>query len=178
MNSPSHIHLFQYGSNMNPSRLNKECRLDGRAEIVGAARLDGWGVRFNLYSNKKTYGVTNIVQRSQEHVLGVLFKVSYRDVIAQRGQRSPMDKVENARKKDRKGSYKRQWIEVKFGNQRVKAVTYLGTYYGRQCFRRKSEQDRQVHNQYFRHLLIGAEQFQFPQKYVDYLNRQAGPLKG
>jgi len=44
------VRLFQYGSNMDPDRLNSGKRLNEAAEPVGVARLDRWGIRFDLYS--------------------------------------------------------------------------------------------------------------------------------
>jgi hypothetical protein len=89
--------LFQYGSNMDPNRLNSADRLDGDAEVVGVARLKGWGIRFDLYSGGENHcGVTDIIPRVREHVEGVLYKVPYRSVVAPRGQRSRMDVVEGA----------------------------------------------------------------------------------
>jgi hypothetical protein len=45
-----YVKLFQYGSNMDPDRLNARERLDGAAIAFGVARLEGWGIRFDLYS--------------------------------------------------------------------------------------------------------------------------------
>jgi hypothetical protein len=43
------VFLFQYGSNMSSTRLNSTDRLDGAARKVGPAKLEGWGIRFELF---------------------------------------------------------------------------------------------------------------------------------
>ena len=53
------INLFQYGSNMNPERLNGANRLNVAAEVIGVARLKGWGVRIDLYGERAQGGVTD-----------------------------------------------------------------------------------------------------------------------
>jgi hypothetical protein len=55
------ILLFQYGSNMEPDRLNSPDRLGGAARVLGVASLAGWGIRFDLYSKSYHCGVTDIV---------------------------------------------------------------------------------------------------------------------
>ena len=59
----------------------------------------------------------------------------------------------------------------------VRAVTYIGTEVGKRRFLEESENERRVSEKYFSHLLAGAKQFNFPDAYVAYLRRQAGPLK-
>src|SRR6266852_6164904 len=82
------ILLFQYGSNMDPDRLNSAERLGDHAQVVGMAKLRGWGVRFDLYSNQNGCGVTDMIPCAREHVEGVLYSVPYRLVVAPIGQRS------------------------------------------------------------------------------------------
>lgn len=102
-----YVKLFQYGSNMNPTRLNAPQRLDGRARGIGVARVDGWGIRFDLYSVTNRCAVTDIIPAKDEYVLGVLYDVPIPFVVARRGKPSRMDKVEGA-KADGSGNYKRQ----------------------------------------------------------------------
>ena len=90
---------------MEPERLNS--RLNGVARVIGVAKLDHWGIRFDLYSVNNGCGVTDIVPAAREHVLGVLYEVPYRSVVATRGQQSPMDIIEGAGL-GRLGNYKRQ----------------------------------------------------------------------
>src|SRR6266446_3914415 len=106
-----YIMLFQYGSNMDPNRLNCADRLDGAAEVIGVARLKSWGV-------------TDIVPSRREHVDGVLYRVPYRKVIAPRGQQSEMDKVEGAGLGER-SNYKRQKILVWKDGKKIEARTYI-----------------------------------------------------
>lgn len=71
---PRHIMLFQYGSNMNPDRLNGVDRLNGAAEFVGMAKLPGSGIRFDLYSQNNGCGVTDIVPSAGETAAGLEFR--------------------------------------------------------------------------------------------------------
>ena len=161
---------------MEPVRLNSADRLGGAARVIGVARLNHWGIRFDLYSSENECGVTDIVSNAREHVLGVLYEVPYRTVVAPRGQRSPMDKIEGARL-GRQSNYKRQRILVRSDGKTVEARTYIGTAPGRKRFLRQSPNERRVSQAYFAYLLSGARQFRLPKPYVAYLRRQAGTLK-
>lgn len=169
-----YIMLFQYGSNMNPKRLIE--RLDGDAKAIGTALLSGWGIRFDLYGELAQGGVTDIVRSAKEHVEGVLYKVPYRLVVAPRGERSAMDRIEGARL-GKESNYKRLKISVWNDEEKIEARTYVGTVAGRKRFLRRSVQGRRVSKAYFRHILAGARRFRFPVKYIAYLRRQAGRLK-
>ena len=168
--------LFQYGANMDPKRLNGADRLDGAAEVVGVATLKGWRIRFDLYGELAQGGVTDVVPSTREHVLGVLYKVPYRKVIAPRGERSEMDIVEGAGL-GKRSNYKRLKISVVSDGKKIEARTYIGTVTGRNRFLRRSAKERQVSKDYFGHILMGAKQFRFPASYIAYLRRQAGRLK-
>jgi AIG2-like family len=168
------ILLFQYGSNMEPRRLKS--RLAGVARVVGVARLNHWGIRFDLYSSNQEFGVTDIVPSAREHVLGILYKVPYRSVVAPRGQRSPMDKIEGSGL-GRQSNYMRKKILVRSNGKTIEARTYVGTALGRKRFLRQPPEERRVSKAYFGYLLAGARQFRLPKSYVPYLRRQAGTLK-
>lgn len=164
--------LFQYGSNMDPDRLNSAARLDGAAKAIGVGRLKGWGIRFDLYGELALGGVTDIVQKKTEHVEGVLYKVPYRSVVSPRGQRPRMDEIEGARLGE-ESNYKRLKISVLRGRKKVEPRTYVGTVAGRKRFLRRSTEDRLVSDTYFAHILTGARRFRLPASYVAYLRRQA-----
>jgi hypothetical protein len=127
------ILIFQYGSNMDPDRLNSAARLGGAAEVVGAARLPGWGIRFDLYSESNRCAVTDIVPSAEEQVEGVLYRVPYRMVVAPKSQRSAMDRIEGAGLGSR-SNYKRRRIWVLRDGKTVEARTYVGTPSGRKRF--------------------------------------------
>ncbi len=172
--TPRYIKLFQYGSNMNPARLNSEERLQGAAVVIGMARLWGWGIRFDLYSGgNNRCGVTDMVQRPQEHVDGVLYEVPYRLVVASRGQRSRMDVIEGAGL-GRDSNYLQRKVLVSIKGGTVEARTYVGTAAGRDRFLRCPVEDRRVSRDYFAHVLRGARLFRLSAKYISYLRRQAG----
>jgi hypothetical protein len=171
--APRYIILFQYGSNMDPNRLNSADRLDGAAEVIGLASLKGWGVRFDLYGERAQGGVTNIVPSAREHVDGVLYRVPYRLLVASRGQRSRMDEIEGA-KLGKKSNYKQRKVIVLRDGQKIEARTYVGTVAGRNRFLGRSGEDRRVSDDYFGHVLTGARRFKLPATYISYLRRQAG----
>ena len=174
--APRIVRLFQYGSNMDPERLNGPKRLNGAAHAPVVVRIGGWGVRFDLHSVDNECGVTDIVPKRAEHVVGVLYEVPYRLVVAPRGQRSKMDEIEGAGL-GKKSNYKRIKILVRRKRAAIKALTYVGTATGRKRFFQKPPAERRVSRKYFNHLLAGARKFKFPPGYVAYLRRKAGELK-
>ncbi len=167
-----YIMLFQYGSNMDPDRLNSADRLNGAAHEIGAARLKGWGVRFDLYGERAQGGVTDIVRSAKEHVEGVLYKVPCRLVVAPRGERSAMDLIEGAGL-GKESNYKPLKLSVWRGGKKIEARTYVGTVLGRKRFLRRSVQDRRVSKNYFGYILNGAKRFRFPASYIAYLRKHA-----
>jgi hypothetical protein len=168
-----YLTVFQYGSNMDTEHLNSSERLNGKARVVGVARLDGRGIRFDLYSIKSRCGVTDIVTAVNEHVLGVLYDIPIRLVIAPKGKRSRMDEIEGARP-DETGNYRRVAVSVVVGARKIDAVTYVGTDAGRRRFAQKTAEEQRVSDDYFGHLMRGAQTFEFPQEYRRYLERLAG----
>jgi len=173
-----YVGLFQYGSNMSSARLNSPKRLNKRARRPFRARLDAWGIRFDLYSKCNASGVTDIVQVDGEYVMGVVYKVPVRLVYAPTGKRSKMDEIEGTRT-DGTGNYQRKRINVVNGRgETIPVVTYIGTEHGTRRFLRRDELDRRVSRTYFSHLLKGAHKFRFADSYISYLQRQAGILKG
>jgi hypothetical protein len=158
---------------MDPNRLNSAKRLNGAAHEIGAARLKGWGVRFDLYGELAQGGVTDIVRSAKEHVEGVLYKVRYRLVVAPRGERSAMDIIEGAGL-GKESNYKRKKVLVLRNGREIKARTYVGMVAGRERFLRRSVKDRRVTKDYFGYVLNGAKRFKFSKRYVAYLRRQAG----
>jgi len=165
--------LFQYGSNMDPKRLNSPDRLNSAARDPAVARLQGWGVRFDLYSEGNRCAVTDMIPSAREHVEGVLYRVPYGLVVAPRGQRSRMDIIEGAGLGSGRSNYKRQKICVLRDGKKVEARTYVGTVAGRRRFLRQSVEDRRVSADYFEHVLVGARRFHFSERYIAYLRRQA-----
>jgi Gamma-glutamyl cyclotransferase, AIG2-like len=173
------VRVFQYGSNMNPARLNSRERLNNKAKKPRVARLDGWGIRFDLYSECNGCGVTDITDRGKaasEYVLGVLYDVPVDLVVPVAGGRSRMDEIEGA-KPDGTGNYRRIPVTIQVKNgRRISAITYAGTGAGRERFKCKWAEERQVSQDYFRHLERAAGKFRFPPDYRAYLREKAGAL--
>lgn len=165
---PGRVLLFQYGSNMSPDRLNSPKRLSGQASPISAARLDGWGIRFDLYSKTNASAVTNIVPAPGEHVMGVVYEMP-KTALAK------MDEIEGVRP-DGRGNYRRVNVQVTAvpDGDAVTAVTYIGTEAGRNRFSEQPLERQAVAPAYFDYLLAGAQQFSFSAQYIDYLRRQAG----
>lgn len=172
----TYIMLFQYGSNMDQKRLNSPKRLDGAAEVVGVARLQGWGIRFDLYSESNGCGVTDIVPSARENAEGVLYRVPHELVVAPRGLRSRMDEIEGAGL-GATSNYKRQTVLVLRNGKKIKAHTYVGTASGHKRFQEQSAADRRVSKAYFGHVLSGARRFELPAEYIAYLRKRAGLRK-
>ncbi|MGA2236229.1 MAG: gamma-glutamylcyclotransferase [Terriglobales bacterium] len=154
-------------------------RLNNKAKKPRFARLDGWGIRFDIYSKCNRCGVTDITdigKTDSEYVLGVLYDVPVRLVVPVAGRRSRMDEIEGA-KPDGTGNYKRIPVTVQVKNGRkIIAITYAGTDTGRAKFKCKGAEERQVSQDYFQHLETGAKRFKFPTDYVAYLKEKAGSL--
>jgi gamma-glutamylcyclotransferase (GGCT)/AIG2-like uncharacterized protein YtfP len=154
---------------MNPDRLNHADRLNDEAKTLGIAHLDDWGIRFDLFSTGNGCGVTDMVESSQEYVLGILYDVPTRLL-------PRMDQFEGVRP-DGTGNYRRQIVHVRFDGKSVPATTYIGTPAGRERFARRTKEEQRVSAAYFSHLETGAEKFNFPKEYRAYLRAKAGPLR-
>jgi hypothetical protein len=150
-----YLKVFQYGSNMNLERINCAKRLNGKAWFATVALLEKHGVRFDIYSTNSGCGATNIASAENEYVLGVVFDIPIRLVVAPRGKRSRMDRFEGARP-DGTGNYKRVWLEVTVGDRSFSAVTYVGTDVGKRRFHERNPIEQQVSEEYFGHLRLGA----------------------
>jgi hypothetical protein len=161
---------------MTPNRLNARERLNGAAVERGVARLNGWSIRFDLYSITNGCGATDIIQSAPEYVLGILYDVPTRLVIAENQQRSRMDEIERARP-DGNGNYQRLTVNVDFHGSNIEAITYAGTRRGRERFAAKTPQEQRVSVKYFGHLETGAAKLNFPDDYRAYLKAKAGSLR-
>lgn len=161
---------------MDPNRLNSEARLNGAAEFIGVAKLPRWGIRFDLYSINEGCGVTDIVPSKRETVQGVLYRVPYQTVVAPRGERSAMDKIEGAGL-GKRSNYKRLRVFVSRNGKKIEARTYVGTVSGRKRFLKKSDDEHRASNRYFGYVLTGARRYKLPANYVAYLRRQAGHIR-
>ena len=159
---------------MDPHRLRG--RLNNDIQELGVARLDGWGILFDIYSKSNRCGVTDLVVAS-EYVLGVLYRLRRDLVIASPGERSPMDKIEGAGL-DEYSNYERIEVRVQTQDSDVSAFTYAGADAGRRRYLQKSSFDQRVSRSYFQHLLSAVRKsFISLQEYVTYLVSKAGVLK-
>lgn len=70
---------FAYGSNMDPRTMADACP---GATPLGAGRLDGYRLEFNVYSDQWQGGAANIEPDPDAHVWGVVWDVSEEDLAA------------------------------------------------------------------------------------------------
>jgi gamma-glutamylcyclotransferase (GGCT)/AIG2-like uncharacterized protein YtfP len=64
---------FSYGSNMDARTMRKAVP---DAEVLGAGRLDGYRLEFNVYSDRWEGGAANLEPDEDAHVWGVVWEVS------------------------------------------------------------------------------------------------------
>lgn len=67
--------IFQYGSNVDVSRLNSQSRLGGDATLKGlASTVDKFDLRFNVDSHGQKCGVANLVP-GERIIYGALYEI-------------------------------------------------------------------------------------------------------
>ena len=99
---------------MNKKDFHRTMVIDGNAmkyRVLGTAQIDGYRLAFNAYSCIRQGGVLDIEKYGEKCVIGILYELS----------------EEAIKKLDiREGSkYKRIQVEVRVGNQKIKAYTYI-----------------------------------------------------
>jgi gamma-glutamylcyclotransferase (GGCT)/AIG2-like uncharacterized protein YtfP len=99
------LRYFAYGSNMSVALMRRRCR---GAELVGAARLDGW----RYIVTRDGYG--SIVPAAGSTVHGVLWRITPRDLAAL-----------NAFESIDSGLYVRRVLAVRCRARRTPALTYV-----------------------------------------------------
>lgn len=101
---------FAYGSNMSRALMRMRCP---QAEALGTATLSGW--RFVITPD----GVGSIAPRAGGEVLGVLWRVTARDLAAI-----------NAYESLNSGLYLRRILTVRYGGRRAPALVYVARRHG------------------------------------------------
>jgi gamma-glutamylcyclotransferase (GGCT)/AIG2-like uncharacterized protein YtfP len=116
--------VFQYGSNCLESQMNGEERLCGDARFLDIAQtVEGFELAFDVWSNNRGCGASDIVRKPGSKVWGVLYEVPdyllSRDTARARRRKS-LDQIEGEGT-----NYKREIIEVRRPNDEiVTALTY------------------------------------------------------
>jgi gamma-glutamylcyclotransferase (GGCT)/AIG2-like uncharacterized protein YtfP len=67
------MRYFAYGSNMDPRTMQRSVP---EATVVGAGRLEGFRLEFNVYSDRWEGGAANLEPDEDAHVWGVVWEVS------------------------------------------------------------------------------------------------------
>lgn len=154
--------IFQYGSNLDVSRINGVERLNGQAIPLGVGELGGYQIVFNVWSKTNDCAVTNIQSVhhliSTEILYGVLFYVP--DQLLPK-----LRSIEGCNSR----TYREIAVKVNFrdsfGNiNHVPALTYIGDEVGLKNFEEAT--DKRISNEYALHILEGIQQFKMPGSYI------------
>jgi len=144
------VRLFQYGSNMARERFIERIEEEyGRhappgtpvvATLLGAARLDGWRLRANLWSatqerkkqrdpsigDDRACRVANIVRDDGAEVWGALYDIAAALVTRCDGERSVVDRLEGHRTTQDPENYAKICVTVDLDGESRTAWTYIG----------------------------------------------------
>ena len=138
---------FAYGANMERGAMRRRCP---GAVALGAALLRGW--RYGIVD-----GYGSVAPASGSCVFGVLWRLTPRDLAAL-----------NAFESLDSGLYRRVTLSVELGQQRVRALVYIGR-------RRGSRRPRPGYQE---RLVAAAQEWRLPKRYVAELRRLAPGYRG
>jgi gamma-glutamylcyclotransferase (GGCT)/AIG2-like uncharacterized protein YtfP len=139
---------FAYGSNMLTERITERL---GLVRNVGVGTLRNHRLVFNRMGSYLPGGVASVVPRSKSIVLGVIWKIDAE-------QLSILDKIEDP------SAYRRETINVDITRgESIDCVTYVSIPQG-YC---------PPSVEYLSYLVRGAEEHNFPDKYVRNLKRRS-----
>lgn len=147
MSEAAGLWYFGYGSNTERGTFLGRRRM--RPLEVRVGRLDGWALCFDLPVGRGERGVANVVARDDDHVWGVLWRIS--------GEQADwLDRTEGVGR----GFYRRIAVEVSAGGERVPAFTYHSP---------RGRAGRKPSRRYLGLLLAGARQHGLPGAWVERL---------
>src|SRR5574343_834201 len=137
------VYYFAYGSNMFLPQM--EYRLNGNYQKLGRGILIEYEFVYNKLRNDGS-GKANIIKNSSNKVLGVLYKLS-------QGSLNIMSKFEKG--------YSKEYVDVYFNNNKVKAVTYLAN----------KHKDNLLPTKNYKHtILTYAITAKLPKDYINFLS--------
>gem|GEM_PF-5191902 len=118
------MYIFQYGSNVDESRLNSQSRLGESARPMGlASTIERFDLRFNVHSRRQNCGVANLVP-GDRIIYGALYDIPddrvYRD--KKINGLNTLDEIEGEG-----SSYHRKPITVCCDGEEYAATTYLAS---------------------------------------------------
>lgn len=184
--------LFQYGSNMDEEAFNEKlgglCRKHAppgtslTLNQLGAARLDGWRFRTNLWSagqgrrkredpsrgDPADCRVANIVQAEGGVVWGVLYEIASPLVTRCDGERSLLDCIEGPRTSHDPENYAKICVTVDLDGAPSTAWTYIGLNDAITRCETKHAGTR-CGPDYVEKVIRGAEGLDLPEDYLDEL---------
>ena len=173
--------LFQYGSNMSQQRLEEAVHQyvrfapDGTPldlRLVGAARLEGWKLVFDLFSVGQLSLVADIHEAGKaDEVWGSLYELSRELVIRSDGRRSVLDRIEGHRTERGPENYTLVEVVVEADGKRRSALAYVGTDDARRRCRADHE-PAEVAASYASSILNGAAAIGLPEQYFHRLEKQ------
>jgi len=151
--------IFQYGSNVDISRLNDLERLSGHARLVGlATTVEGFELCFNVYSRGQACGVANLVPEGRT-IYGALYDIPVERVCRDKkiNGRKTLDEIEG------EGSrYHRKPITVCCNGKKYEASTYQAS---------PDSAELKTTLTYASHITGGLQNLVAPQEYIDYVKR-------
>ncbi len=133
---------FAYGANMERAAMERRC---AGALALGPARLSGW--RYVI-----TQGYGSVAPARGMHVFGVLWRLTPRDLAAL----NIFESLDS-------GLYRRAMLTVDTGEQRVRALVYVGCHGGK----------RRPMPGYQERVVAAAQDWRLPAHYIEELRRLA-----
>ncbi|MGI9540326.1 MAG: gamma-glutamylcyclotransferase [Miltoncostaeaceae bacterium] len=138
---------FGYGSNMDPRTFLGRRRMSPLE--TAAARLDGWGLRFDLPIGKGERAVANVRRQADEYVWGVAYQISLRDA-------AHLDRTEGVPR-----AYRRVEVDLMLAEGSVRRGYTLAS--------ERGLPGRKPSRRYMGLLLAGARHHGLPEAYVRFL---------
>lgn len=103
------MRYFAYGSNIDPRLMSEACP---EAQLVGPARLDGYRLEFNVYSDRWEGGAANLEPDDRGHVWGVVWEVTEED----------LDRLDTFA--GHPTFFRREDVRAELGGENAECVTY------------------------------------------------------
>ncbi|MES2579400.1 MAG: gamma-glutamylcyclotransferase family protein [Pseudomonadota bacterium] len=160
----SMTYVFQYGSNMCITRLNKADRLAGDAKFFCIAKtVDLFEFAFTVWSETNDCAAADIITSNVgQHIYGVLYEVPdflISRASAKANNRKSMDAIEGEGT-----NYIRKIIELeKLDGSRINALTYVV---------KERRRDIKTSMHYVQHILDGLKENNIPEEYRRYVVAQ------
>jgi cation transport regulator ChaC len=152
--------IFQYGSNLDSTRLNSPTRLQGDAQVVGkAVTQDDYELTFDIWSiSEGGRAAADIISGRGIKIWGVIYEIPdflIRRETAKAKQRKSLDAIEGEGSNYERTSIKLNWSDGRSVVETV--ITYIG---------KAHQPDIKTNQQYVDHILRGIKEHDLPPNYV------------